>query len=77
LLLNHFGAGYLSPAKFNDLLIVDTEIEKSRHAGLIFLQRIMASEQNKVLFKVQITMAYLDVISFKPFAPFLVKFWRK
>ncbi len=46
------GAEYLSPVKFNDLLIVDTEIEKSQHAGLIFSQRIMASEQNKVLFKV-------------------------
>lgn len=53
------------------------EIEKSRHAGLIFSQRIMALEQNKVLFKVQITVACLDVISFKPFAPFFVKFWRK
>lgn len=61
-------AEYLSPAKFNDLLIVDTEIEKLRHASLIFLQRIMASEQNKVLFKVQITVACLDAISFKPCA---------
>jgi tol-pal system-associated acyl-CoA thioesterase len=61
-------AEYLSPAKFNDLLIVDTEIEKSRHASLIFSQRIMASEQNKVLFKVQITVACLDSINFKPCA---------
>jgi acyl-CoA thioester hydrolase len=62
------GAEYLSPAKFNDLLIVDTEIEKSRHASVVFSQRIMVSEQNKVLFKAQITVACLDAISFKPCA---------
>lgn len=29
-------AEYLFPAKFNDLLTVHTEIEKSRHASLFF-----------------------------------------
>jgi len=69
-------AEYLSPAKFNDLLIVDTEIEKSRHAGLIFLQRIMASEQNKVLF-ISANNRGLWIQLILNLAPFLVKFWRK
>ncbi|WP_342591024.1 acyl-CoA thioesterase [Isorropodon fossajaponicum symbiont] len=58
-------AEYLFPAKFNDLLTVHTEIEKSWHASLVFSQKIMGLEQNKVLFKAQITVACLDAISFK------------
>ncbi len=61
-------ADYISPARFNDLLIVDTKIEKTGKASLVFSQKIMNKEQNKVLFNAQITIACLQADSFKPFA---------
>ncbi len=61
-------AQYQSPARFNDLLIVETTVEKARKASLVFSQKIMSSEQNKVLFKAQITVACLDAQKFKPCA---------
>ena len=59
-------ADYHSPARFNDLLSVQTSIEKVGQASLIFSQKITPSEQNKVLFKAQITVACLHADSFKP-----------
>ena len=59
-------ADYHSPARFNDLLSVQTLIEKAGQASLIFSQKITPSEQNKVLFEAQITVACLHADSFKP-----------
>ncbi len=59
-------ADYHSPARFNDLLSVQTLIEKVGQASLIFSQKITPSEQNKVLFKAQITVVCLHADSFKP-----------
>jgi len=59
-------ADYRLPAKFNDLLSVQTSIEKVGRASLIFSQKITTSEQNKVLFEAQITVACLHADSFKP-----------
>ncbi len=61
-------ADYLSPARFNDLLSVDTQVEKARKASLIFSQKIKDLKQNKVLFKAQITVACLNAQNFKPCA---------
>lgn len=61
-------ADYVSPARFNDLLNVETTLEKARRASLIFSQNITDLEQNKVLFKAQITIACLNAQSFKPCA---------
>ena len=61
-------ADYLLPARFNDLLSVHTEVIKTRHASLIFSQKIKDLKQNKVLFKAQITVACLDAQNFKPCA---------
>ena len=59
-------AEYLSPARFNDLLTIHTQVEKSRRASLIFSQKIRDLKQNKVLFEAQVTVACLDVQNFKP-----------
>jgi len=59
-------ADYRLPAKFNDLLSVQTLIKKVGRASLIFSQKITTSEQNKVLFEAQITVACLHADSFKP-----------
>lgn len=61
-------ADYLSPAKFNDLLTVDTQLEKLGKASLSFSQKILKSEQNQVLFRAQISVACLRADSFKPCA---------
>lgn len=61
-----FQAEYLSPARFNDLLTIHTQVEKSRRASLIFSQKIRDLKQNKVLFEAQVTVACLDVQNFKP-----------
>lgn len=59
-------AEYLLPARFNDMLVVYTQVEKSRHASLIFSQKITDLKQNKVLFEAQVTVACLDAKKFKP-----------
>ncbi len=59
-------ANYHLPARFNDLLGVQTSIKKVGHASLIFSQKITPSGQNKVLFQAQITVACLHADSFKP-----------
>ncbi|BAS68066.1 tol-pal system-associated acyl-CoA thioesterase [Bathymodiolus septemdierum thioautotrophic gill symbiont] len=59
-------AQYRAPAKFNDLLTVQTNIEKVGHASLTFLQKIMHSSKKTVLFKAQITIACLHADNFKP-----------
>ncbi len=59
-------ADYHAPAKFNDLLNVQTSIKKVGRASLIFSQKIMLKGQNKVLFNAQITVACLHADSFKP-----------
>jgi tol-pal system-associated acyl-CoA thioesterase len=61
-------AEYLLPARFNDMLVVYTQVEKSRHASLIFSQKITDLKQNKVLFEAQVTVACLDAKKFKPCA---------
>lgn len=59
-------AEYLLPARFNDMLMVHTQVEKSRRASLIFSQKITDLKQNKVLFEAQVTVACLDAQKFKP-----------
>ena len=61
-------ADYLAPAKFNDLLTVETQLEKLGKASLSFSQKILGSEQNQVLFRAQISVACLRAESFKPCA---------
>ena len=59
-------AVYLLPARFNDMLMVHTQVEKSRHASLIFSQKITDLKQNKELFEAQVSVACLDAQKFKP-----------
>ncbi|SMM99032.1 4-hydroxybenzoyl-CoA thioesterase family active site [uncultured Candidatus Thioglobus sp.] len=59
-------AQYRFPARFNDLLTVQTAIKKVSHASLIFLQKITLLGQNKVLFEAQITTACVHADKLKP-----------
>ncbi|SMN11790.1 4-hydroxybenzoyl-CoA thioesterase family active site [uncultured Candidatus Thioglobus sp.] len=59
-------AQYRFPARFNDLLTVQTLIKKVGHASLIFSQKITPSGKNKVLFEAQITIACLHADTLKP-----------
>jgi acyl-CoA thioester hydrolase len=61
-------ADYQAPAKFNDLLNVETCVDKIGKARLYFSQKITHCEQNRVLFKAKITLACLRADSFKPCA---------
>lgn len=61
-------ADYLAPARFNDLLTVDTQLQKLGKASLSFSQKILDSKQNQVLFRAQISVACLRAESFKPCA---------
>ena len=61
-------ADYLAPARFNDLLTVDTQLQKLGKASLSFSQKILDSKQNQVLFRAQISVACLRADSFKPCA---------
>lgn len=61
-------ADYRSPARFNDLLTVKTQLKKVGKASLDFSQKIAISGQNQVLFEAQISIACLQADSFKPCA---------
>jgi acyl-CoA thioester hydrolase len=55
---------FKKPAKFNDLLVVTSELEKSGHGSLIFLQKITVDGQ--LLVQAQVKLACVDALSFKP-----------
>ena len=61
-------AEYKSPARFNDLLNVQTQVEKTGKASLVFSQKITSLEQNKLLFRAQVIVACLSADNFKPCA---------
>jgi acyl-CoA thioester hydrolase len=61
-------AEYISPARFNDKLQVKTSVSKTRRASIVFLHKIVNSEQNKVLFKAQVAIVCLSIKKFKPCA---------
>ncbi len=61
-------AKYHYPARFNEQILVQTDVEKIRQASLIFSQKILSLKQNKVLFNSQVTVACLNAKTFKPCA---------
>ncbi len=61
-------ADYQYPARFNNLLNVQTKVEKIGKASLVFSQKITSLEQNKVLFKARVIVACLSANNFKPCA---------
>jgi len=59
-------ANYLKPAKFNDLLEVQTQIHSVGKTSLIFSQKIMESRQNTVLFDAEVKVVSVVKNNFKP-----------
>jgi len=59
-------ANYLTPAKFNDLIEVQTEIQSIGKASLIFSQKIMNIRQNTVLFDAEVKVVSVLTQNFKP-----------
>jgi acyl-CoA thioester hydrolase len=59
-------ANYLTPAKFNDLIEVQTEIQSVGKASLIFSQKIMNIRQNTVLFDAEVKVVSVLTQNFKP-----------
>jgi len=61
-------ANYLSPALFNDLIEVQTEIKSVSHASLTFAQKIVNIEKNTVLFNAEVKIVSVLKNNFKPCA---------
>ena len=61
-------ANYLSPALFNDLIEVQTEIKSVSHASLTFAQKIVNIEKNTVLFNAEVKVVSVLKNNFKPCA---------
>ena len=59
-------ANYLNPAKFNDLIDVQTEIKTVGKASLIFSQKIMNIRENTVLFDAEVKVVSVLTQNFKP-----------
>jgi len=59
-------ANYLKPARFNDLLEVQTEILSVGQASLIFSQKIMNIRQNTVLFDAEVKVVSVFTQNLKP-----------
>lgn len=59
-------ANYLNPAKFNDVIMVQTDIKMVRKASLIFSQKIMNIEKNTVLFDAEVKVVSVLTQNFKP-----------
>jgi len=57
---------FKKPAKFNDLLIVSSEISKIGRGSFEFLQKISVNQQT--LIEAQVKIACVDALSFKPTA---------
>ncbi len=63
----HVDARYYAPARFNDKLMVKTQIEKSRRASVIFKQEIITDDDEQtVLNKATIKVACVDLKSMQP-----------
>ena len=59
-------ANYLKPAKFDDLIEVQTEIKSVGKASLIFSQKIVNIRQNTVLFDAEVKVVSVLTQNFKP-----------
>ena len=57
-------ADYLSPARFNDELLVETELEARNRVSLVMRQRILRGEQS--LLAARVTLAWVNEKTFKP-----------
>ncbi|KAA0451266.1 MAG: tol-pal system-associated acyl-CoA thioesterase [Candidatus Thioglobus sp.] len=64
--VHSLNAKYHQPAKFNDLLTLQTKIEKITGASLIFSQKITLVDENTVLFTAQTVVVCLHTNNFKP-----------
>ena len=61
-------ANYLSPAFLDDLIEVETVIEKVNHASLIFTQKIVNIEKSTVLFNAVVKVVSVFNNNLKPCA---------
>jgi acyl-CoA thioester hydrolase len=61
-------ANYLSPAFLDDLIEVETVIEKVNHASLIFTQKIVNIDKSTVLFNARVKVVSVFNNNLKPCA---------
>lgn len=59
-------ANYLKPAKFDDLIEVQTGIQSTGKASLIFSHKIMNIRKNTVLFDAEVKVVSVLTQNFKP-----------
>lgn len=59
-------ADYLAPARFNDKLLVTTELSEKNKVSLTLLQNIQRENEPKVLCSAQVKIVSLTADSFKP-----------
>jgi acyl-CoA thioester hydrolase len=57
---------FRKPAKFNDMLIITSEISKIGHGSFEFLQKISVNQQ--ILIEAQVKIACVQAVNFKPTA---------
>lgn len=57
---------YLLPARMDDALAIEVEIEEKRRASLNFVQRVVRSEGGQLLAQAVVRVACVDAISFRP-----------
>jgi acyl-CoA thioester hydrolase len=55
---------FKKPAKFNDLLIVSSELTMIGHGSLVFLQKVNLGTQ--ILIEANVKIACVDALTFKP-----------
>lgn len=54
------------PARFNERLLVTSQIAELRRASLIFQQEVRREQDNELLCSGQVTVACVDVTRFRP-----------
>jgi acyl-CoA thioester hydrolase len=62
--VEHVDCNYNAPTFYDDELIIETEVEKSTGARLIFFQRVL--RDNQPLVTARITLFALDIKTFRP-----------
>lgn len=62
--VEHVDCNYNSPAFYDDELVIETEIEKTTGARIVFLQKVI--RDNRPLVVAHITLFALDIKTFRP-----------
>jgi len=64
--VRHIEADYISPARFNNALVVSADVIKLSKVSMIFRQEVRLAGTDQVLCRGEVKIACLDTVRFRP-----------